>query len=171
MYHLIINHFLAYRVLSTGFFTQEARTFSDSDAIIETITKAQPVFDKIPVLGDLLGIPFEILNTYKQIKTETINANIADKIILSTFVDEASITNFVSYSMEQLIDNQGFNHELIDAIKTEEESYLNNLFEKIAGVRKKFQMKMIGAKSDKYSYVSEVVTMHMTLITKKMYEC
>ena len=69
LYHMLLNHFLAYRILSAGFFTQENRSFSDSDNVLEMVTKVQPIFEKIPVLGDLMSIPFQLMDTCRQVKT------------------------------------------------------------------------------------------------------
>lgn len=51
LYNCIINHFLAYRICSTGFFTQKTRTFTKHEHLISFIYKAQPIVKKIPMIG------------------------------------------------------------------------------------------------------------------------
>ena len=65
LYQTIINQFLAYRVASTGFFAEENREFSSADSIIGAVSKVQSVASNIPVIGDLLSIPFDIMNFYQ----------------------------------------------------------------------------------------------------------
>ena len=43
LYRMIINHFLAYKLNSTGFFEEETRTYSDADKVICMANKLQPI--------------------------------------------------------------------------------------------------------------------------------
>ena len=83
------------------------------------------IFEKIPVLGSLLEIPFQILEEYRGIKTEHLNDKICGNITDSNFATEANINEFVAYTIEALMDHTRFNKELIKAMKSEEGSYIN----------------------------------------------
>ena len=82
-------------MISTGFFAKNNRQFTTADKILGGIKSAQSGLEKIPFLGQWLSIPFQILDQYQSIKTETINANIAGKISNSNMVDESDITSVV----------------------------------------------------------------------------
>ena len=66
LYNMLINHFMAYRMLSTGFFNESVREVTTFDSIAGKVCKAQSIIEKIPILGDLVGIPFQILNAFRE---------------------------------------------------------------------------------------------------------
>lgn len=75
------------------------------DEIAGKVSKAQSIVESIPILGDLVGIPFKILDLYREEKSSRLNSNIADKINGSDLRTEASINIYLSHLIEALINN------------------------------------------------------------------
>lgn len=119
LYNMLINHFMAYRMLSTGFFSENVREVTTFDSIAGKVCKAQPIIEKIPILGDLVGIPFKVLHAFKEEKSRRLNSIIADKINGSRLQSEALITFYMSHLIEILIKNKSFNARLSEAIQGE----------------------------------------------------
>jgi hypothetical protein len=129
LYCSIIDHFLAYRITSTGFFSENTRSFTGGDNAIKTLLTAQPIVHKIPVLGSIIAVPFDIMAKYRKVKTSYLNHLIAKKIGSSNFKTESEITEYMAYAIDRLVDNKQFNAELMHAIKEEQESYIKRLFD------------------------------------------
>ena len=64
LYNTVINHFLAYRVCSTGFFSTKSRSFSTHGKYLHLLHKVQPIIKKLPIVGELAEIPFQIMEKY-----------------------------------------------------------------------------------------------------------
>ena len=79
-YKMLINHFLAYRIMSTGMFETSVRTFNKTDKALKYVSLGKCIFEKIPVLGSLLELPFKIIDEYRGIKTEHLNDRIVGNI-------------------------------------------------------------------------------------------
>ncbi len=94
----------------------EVTTF---DSIAGNFCKAQSIVEKIPILGELVGIPFQILNIFREEKSSRLNSVIADKINASKLQSEAVITYYMAHLIEELIKSKPFNAKLEISIKEE----------------------------------------------------
>lgn len=116
---MLINHFMAYRMLSTGFFKEDIREATTFDSIVGNVCKAQSIIERIPILGELVGAPFQIINAFREEKSSRLNNVIADKINRSRLQSANTITYYLSYLVEKLINSSAFNVRLENAIKSE----------------------------------------------------
>jgi hypothetical protein len=73
LYRMMIDHFIAYRVGSTGFFTEQNRAFSKKEKAVDEITQHYFSVSRIPIVGQILAIPIHIMQKYQSIKTERLN--------------------------------------------------------------------------------------------------
>ena len=119
LYNMLINHFMAYRMLSTGFFSENVREVTTFDSIAGQVCEAQSIVESVPILGDLVGIPFKILNAFREEKSSRLNSIIADKINGSRLQSEALLTFYMSHLIEELINNKPFNTKLEIVMKDE----------------------------------------------------
>jgi hypothetical protein len=117
LYNVLINHFMAYRMLSTGFFSESVREVTTFDKAAGMVCKAQSIIESIPILGDLVAIPFKILGIVREEKSGHLNSTIADKINGSKLQSEARITSYMSHLVEALINNKDFNTKLMKNIQ------------------------------------------------------
>ena len=73
LYRMMIDHFIAYRVGSTGFFTEQNRALNNKEKAVEEITQHYFSVSRIPIVGSILAIPIHIMQKYQGIKTERLN--------------------------------------------------------------------------------------------------
>ena len=170
IYKMLVNHFMAYRIMSTGMFETSLRTFNKTDKAMKYVSLGKCILQKIPVLGSLLEIPFQIMEEYRGIKTEHLNDRITGNITDSDFATEARINQFMAYVIESLMDHTRFNKELVKALKSEEESYINKAEKMISNAKDFIYSRFFGSSQNQYSFVDKLVVMHMTLVTKSLYE-
>ena len=109
LYRMLVNHFLAYRLLSTDLFIQQDTDNNTIDNIMNKICLLQPVISKMPILVDMVSIPLELMDKYRHIKTEILKKNIADKLKNSTFVTESYLNSSLAFVIEELINNKQYN--------------------------------------------------------------
>ena len=55
--------------MSTNMFSTELRTFDTADKVMGFASNIRCVLDKVPGLGNLLEIPFTIMEKYRSVKT------------------------------------------------------------------------------------------------------
>lgn len=82
--------------------------------------KVQPIINTIPILGELVGIPFQILGMVREEKSSHLSSVIADKIKGSKLQSEARITSYMSYLIETMMNSEAFNTKLMKALQNEE---------------------------------------------------
>lgn len=112
LYNMLINHFVAYRMISTDFFIGSERELTDFDNLIGNVRKAQSIVENIPIVGNLVAIIFKILDVYVEERSIRLDRVIADKINGSKLQSEATITYYMSILIEKLIKNKPFNEKL-----------------------------------------------------------
>ena len=59
---------------------------------------------------------------------------------------------------------------IFKSIKEEKKSYLTNLFKGQGEMREKIYTKVFGTSKPKFSYTHEVIVIHTTLLTRRMYQ-
>ena len=127
LYNMLINHFIAYRILSVGFFNEEMKE-TTIDKIAWKVCKAQPIIERIPILSDLVSIPFQILNMIEE-KSSRLNSIIVNKINDSKLQSEAIITLYISHLVGTLMNSKSFNNKLMKAILEEEPLFLSKIMD------------------------------------------
>lgn len=88
LYNMVITHFRAYCLTSTGLFKQDVKSVSTLDKAVGIASILEPLIKKIPFIGDLVEIPFQIASFVKEQKSENLNKVIADKINRSVLISE-----------------------------------------------------------------------------------
>ena len=76
----------------------------------------------------------------------------------------------MAFAIEMMIVNKEFNGQLLKVISEEEQSYVNRVMEKVLKVKERVFSKVLGATEIQFSYIDEVITTHMILITKTLFE-
>lgn len=169
LYNMLINHFITYRIISTGFFSESVREVATFDNIAREVCKAQSIFKIIPILGDLVGIPFQIIKFMREEKSSYLDSIIADKINGSRLQLEARITCYMSNLLEILIDNEEFNSKLMKALQKEEDLFLNKAMNVFGQLKEKIYAKFIGGFGG-YSYVQQAVVAYMARLKLHLYD-
>jgi hypothetical protein len=75
---------------------------------MDYLCTAQPILEKIPIIGDFVGIPLQFAAMYRNKKTEQFNSAIADKISNSCLKNELKISILLSEVIEHLIECKEF---------------------------------------------------------------
>ena len=96
---MVVNHFMAYRIMSTNMFSNNNRNFNNADKVMGLISSGQSLLAKIPVVGSLLEIPLQLMEKYRGIKTNFLNLKLTDNITNSNFTSESEIIEFMSYAI------------------------------------------------------------------------
>lgn len=65
------------------------------------------MIDQLPILSDLIDIPFRIMDQYRQAKAIHLNKVVADKMSFSNF--SVQITEYLAFVIESLLSNEEFN--------------------------------------------------------------
>ena len=83
---MIVNHFIAYCILSSKGLNEDIPGFKERADALEKLCTYQETLQKKSALEDLVMIPFNIINKYKQVNGSYLTPVINQKIKKSNFL-------------------------------------------------------------------------------------
>ena len=112
MYHVLVDHLTSYKIVSTEFFSKNARKFLQTDDFLEQLCLSQPIIQEIPELKHITVVPFRLLKKYREVRALHLSIFISKKLSDSNLDDQGEITNFLSYLIEHLIENALYSSQI-----------------------------------------------------------
>jgi hypothetical protein len=112
MYHVLVDHLTSYKIVSTEFFSKNARKFLQTDDFLEQLCLSQPIIQEMPELKHITVVPFRLLKQYREVRALHLSIFISKKLSDSNLDDQGEITNFLSYLIEHLIENALYSNQI-----------------------------------------------------------
>ena len=124
----------------------------------------------MPTFSRLIRTPYLIIEKCLKQPTSPLSRNISQKVGCSKFESDKVIQEFVSFTVLELINNKEFNDDLLRGLNQDQEEYIKKIWDQVAQGRPFDKKKVFETSEFQESVVQEIVSAHVILIIKLLYE-